>query len=171
MLKALRKGGEVKTLMDNIFRLADKEGITAVTIDSDGLIAWLKDIIDHNNIRIVFIWDEFSDYFKNNRESLSEFQKLAELVNLKPFYFIVVTHESGQLFTTADTTWTKVRDRFIPVNITLPDNTAFELIGHAFSVKPAAKTNWDTLVNGDLEAEQVPRVLKLWLWRRLIIRK
>ncbi len=150
VLKALRKGGEVKTLMDNIFRLADKEGITAVTIDSDGLIAWLKDIIDHNNIRIVFIWDEFSDYFKNNRESLSEFQKLAELVNLKPFYFIVVTHESGQLFTTADTTWTKVRDRFIPVNITLPDNTAFELIGHAFSVKPVAKTNWDTLVNGDL---------------------
>lgn len=150
VLKALRKGGEVKTLMDNIFRLADKEGITAMTIDSDGLIAWLKDIIDHNNIRIVFIWDEFSDYFKNNRESLSEFQKLAELVNLKPFYFIVVTHESGQLFTTADTTWTKVRDRFIAVNITLPDNTAFELIGHAFSVKPVAKTDWDKLVNGDL---------------------
>ncbi|MDK2988953.1 MAG: hypothetical protein PWR16_482 [Methanoculleus sp.] len=150
VLNALRKGGEVKTLMDNIFRLADKEGITALTIDSDGLIAWLIDIIDRNNVKIVFIWDEFSDYFRNNRESLSEFQKLAELVNLKPFYFIVVTHESGQLFTTADTTWTKVRDRFIPVHIALPDNIAFELIGHAFNVKPVAKTDWDTLVDGDL---------------------
>lgn len=145
VLNTLRKGGEVKTLMDNIFRLADKEGITAMSIDADRLIAWLSDIIDQNNIKIVFIWDEFSDYFKNNRESLSEFQKLAELVNLKPFYFIVVTHESGQLFTTADTTWTKVRDRFIPVQIALPDNIAFNLIGHAFNVKPAAKAEWDIL--------------------------
>ena len=147
VLNLLRKGGEVKTLMDNIFRLADKEGITALNIDADRLIAWLTDIIDHNNIKVVFIWDEFSDYFKNNRESLSEFQKLAELVNLKPFYFIVVTHESGQLFTTADTTWKKVRDRFIPVQIALPDNIAFNLIGHAFNVKPAAKAQWDILAD------------------------
>lgn len=147
VLNALRKGGEVKTLMDNIFRLAGKEGITALSIDADRLIAWLTDIIDRNNVKVVFIWDEFSDYFKNNRESLSEFQKLAELVNLKPFYFIVVTHESGQLFTTADTTWTKVRDRFIRVQIALPDNIAFNLIGHAFNVKPAAKPQWDTLAD------------------------
>ncbi len=147
VLNALRKGGEVKALMDNIFRLADKEGITALTIDSNRLIAWLIDIIDRNNVKVVFIWDEFSDYFRNNRESLSEFQKLAELVNLKPFYFIVVTHESGQLFTTADTTWTKVRDRFIPVHIALPDNIAFELIGHAFNVKSAAKPQWDILAD------------------------
>jgi len=149
VLNALRKGGEVKKLMDNLFRLADKEGITALSIDADRLLAWLTDIIDRNNVKIVFIWDEFSDYFKNNRESLSEFQKLAELVNLKPFYFIVVTHESGQLFTTADSTWTKVRDRFIPVQIALPDNIAFDLIGHAFNVKPAAKESgaWDVMAD------------------------
>lgn len=143
VLNALRKDGKVKQLMDNLFRLADKEGITALNIDADRLLAWLIDIIDQNNAKIVFIWDEFSDYFKNNRESLSEFQKLAELVNLKPFYFIVVTHESGQLFATADSTWTKVRDRFIPIQIALPDNIAFDLIGHAFNVKPAAKDDWD----------------------------
>ena len=149
VLTALRKGGEVKNLMDNIFRLADKEGITALNINADRLLAWLTDIIDQNNVKIVFIWDEFSDYFKNNRESLSEFQKIAELVNLKPFYFIVVTHESGQLFTTADSTWTKVRDRFIPVQIALPDNIAFNLIGHAFNVKPAAKASgaWDIMAD------------------------
>lgn len=147
VLIALRKGGEVKKLMDNLFRLADKEGITALNIDSDRLIAWLTDVIDQNNKKIVFIWDEFSDYFKNNRESLSEFQKIVELVNLKPFYFIVVTHESGQLFTSVDATWTKVRDRFIPVQISLPDNIAFNLIGHAFNVKPAAKGAWNVMAD------------------------
>ena len=152
VLNILRKGNEVKSLMDNLFRLAEKVGITALNIDADRLITWISDIIDRNNIKIVFIWDEFSDYFKNNRESLSEFQKLVELVNLKPFYFIVVTHESGQLFTTADSTWTKVRDRFIQVQITLPDNIAFELIGHAFNIKQAARPDWEVLVDGDLNA-------------------
>lgn len=147
VLNALRNGGEVKTLMDNIFRLADKEGITALNINADRLLAWVTDIIDRNNIKVVFIWDEFSDYFKNNRESLSEFQRLVELVSLKPFYFIVVTHESGHLFTTADTTWAKVRDRFIPTQIALPDNIAFNLIGHAFNVKPAARAQWDILAD------------------------
>lgn len=38
--------------------------------------------------------------------------------------------------------WSVVQQRFDKVEITLPDNIAFELIGHAFSVKPAAKANW-----------------------------
>ncbi|MDR0574525.1 MAG: hypothetical protein LBG96_10940 [Tannerella sp.] len=143
VLESLKKGGDLKQLMGNLFYLADKEGVTALNIDSDRLITWIKDVIDKNKIKVVFIWDEFSDYFKNNRESLSEFQKLVELVSEKPFYFIVVTHESGQLFVTADTTWSKVRDRFISVPISLPDNIAFELIGHAFNVKQVAKDAWN----------------------------
>lgn len=149
VLNTLRKNDEVKSLVDNIFRLADKEGITALTIDSDRLINWLTDIIDRNNLRIVFIWDEFSDYFKNNRESLSEFQKVAALVQNKPFYFIVVTHEPQQIYVADNDrgNQTKVSDRFISVPIALPDNIAFNLIGHAFNVKPAAKPQWDILAD------------------------
>ncbi len=147
VLNSLRRGGEIKTLMANIFRLADNEGITALNIDANRLINWLKDIIDQNNIKVVFIWDEFSDYLKNNRESLSEFQKLVEFVNLNPFYFIIVTHESGQLFPNTDLTWKKVSDRFIPVSIALPDNIAFDLIGHAFNVKAAVKAEWENFTD------------------------
>jgi hypothetical protein len=149
VLNVLRKNGEVKSLVENIFRLADKEGITALTIDSDRLIAWLTDIIDRNNTRIVFIWDEFSDYFKNNRESLSEFQKVAALVQNKPFYFIVVTHEPHQIYVADNDrgNQSKVSDRFISIPIVLPDNIAFNLIGHAFNVKPAAKSQWDILAD------------------------
>ena len=149
VISALSKGGDTASLMGNIFRLADKEGVTALDIDADKLIIWLEDIIKQNDIRIVFIWDEFSDYFLNNRDSLSDFQKLVESVNRMPFYFIVVTHESGQLFAIADEAWKKVRDRFIPVHITMPDNIAFDLIGHALEVKQAVKDNWD-IYAGDL---------------------
>ncbi len=149
VLNMLRKNGEIKSLVDNIFRLADKEGITALTIDSDRLIAWLTDIIDQNNTRIVFIWDEFSDYFKNNRESLSEFQKVAALVQNKPFYFIVVTHEPQQIYVADNDrgNQSKVSDRFISIPISLPDNIAFNLIGHAFNVKPAAKQQWGIIAD------------------------
>jgi len=152
VLNVLRKNGEVKSLVDNIFRLADKEGITALTIDADRLIAWLTDIIDQNNTKIVLIWDEFSDYFKNNRESLSEFQKVAALVQNKPFYFVVVTHEPQQIYVADNDrgNQSKVSDRFISIPIVLPDNIAFDLIGHAFTVKTSGKEAWDSLVDGDL---------------------
>ena len=154
VLNTLRKGGEVKSLVNNIFRLADKEGITALTIDSNRLIAWLSDIIDRNDIKIVLIWDEFSDYFKNNRETLSEFQKIVSLAQDKPFYFIVVAHEGGHMFVSKDDSdWKKIRDRFTKEEITLPENIAFNLIGHAFTVKSSASADWNILVDGDLGSQ------------------
>ena len=160
VLNSLRKGGEIKLLMDNIFRLADERGISALNIDADRLIAWITDVIEqNNNLKIVFIWDEFSDYFDKNKESLSEFQKIAELVNHVPFYFIVVTHQSEQLFVAADATWTKIRDRFIPVKITLPDNIAFDLIAHAFNIKPAAREAWIPLAE-DFNEQRLVEIRK-----------
>ena len=72
------KRQDVKSLMDNIFKLADKEGITAMSLDGDKLKAWLKDVIEKNNTKIVLVWDEFSGFFKQNRNSLDEFQKIVD---------------------------------------------------------------------------------------------
>jgi hypothetical protein len=147
VLQSLKQDDEVKELMDNIFHLADERGITAFNIDTDRLIAWLKDIIARNDIRIVFVWDEFSAYFKKNRNSLDEFQKLASLCQETPFYFIVVTHESGGLIVETDSSWKIVKNRFEFTEITLPDNIAFDLIHHALNVKEAAKSDWDKLAD------------------------
>jgi hypothetical protein len=158
ILDSLKKDSDQKNLMGNIFRLADKEGISALNIDAERLLSWLTDIIDSNKIKIVFIWDEFSDYFKNNRDSLSDFQRIAELVNSKPFYFIIVTHDSaGQIFASTDETGKKVRDRFIGTSISMPDNTAFDLIGHAFKIKQAAKNDWDTCAETLNKRVKTPR--------------
>jgi hypothetical protein len=133
--------------MGNIFYLADKEGVTALNIDVDKLISWLTDIIDHNNIKIVFVWDQFGDYFdRSGGEKVDVFQKLCELVNHKAFYFVPVTHYSGNLYIKDKDAWNSVSDRFIPSTIRLPDNIAIQLIGHAFDVKPAAK-DWVLLAD------------------------
>lgn len=147
VLNYLRKSSDVKSLMDNIFILADKEGITAMSLDADKLKNWLKDIIARNDAKIVLVWDEFSGFFKQNRNSLDEFQKIVALCEETPFYFIVVTHQTESIINTEDQAWSVVRQRFEFSQITLPDNIAFDLIGHAFNVKSAAKDTWDICAN------------------------
>lgn len=157
IIKTLKKSSDVSSLMDDIFSLAAEEGITALNLSADSLRKWIIDIIDKNNIKLVLIWDEFSDYFRQNSTSLGEFQKIVSICQEKPFYFVIVTHPLSSLakeYDSSDKTnpWSVVQQRFDKVEITLPDNIAFELIGHAFSVKPAAKANWKQMTE-DLNSD------------------
>ena len=159
IINTLKKSSDVTTLMNDIFTLAAEEGITALDLTADSLRKWIIDIIEKNNIKLVFIWDEFSDYFRKNSTSLGEFQKIVSICQEKPFYFVIVTHPLSSLaksYDSKDTTnpWTVVQQRFDKVEITLPDNIAFDLIGHAFSVSPAAKDNW-TKMTDDLNQSVV----------------
>lgn len=139
---------KVDELMRDIFELAGSRGITALSVCMDDLIAWLTDVIDKNKLKaIVLVWDEFSAYFKKNRTSLDEFQKLAELSNLKAFYLMIVTHMSGSIFNETDQTGKIVRDRFVRREIEMPNSIAFELIKHALKVKDAQKDIWEGLAD------------------------
>ncbi len=150
IINSLRKNGDVSSLMDNIFRMAAKEGITALSLDADKLRDWIKDIIDTNGTKIVLVWDEFSDFFRLNKNSLGEFQKIVSVCEEAPFYLIVVTHPISSI-SSNDDSWKIVQQRFDRVEIELPENIAFELIGHAFSVKESAKDEWNKMTSG-LEA-------------------
>ena len=151
VLSALQRSGDVRNLMNNLFRLAE-DGITAFSLDAESLKAWIRDVIKQNDIKIVFVWDEFSGYFKNNN-SLDEFQNIVSLCQEVPFYLVVVTHQTDYVMSNQDQSWKVVRQRFEFTEITLPDNIAFELIGHAFNVKQSAKDSWDVLVDGDLNEQ------------------
>jgi hypothetical protein len=144
VLKDLRKGGELKELMENIFYLSDKRGITAFELNTDRLIDWIKDIITKNDIKIVLVWDEFSSFFKNNRNSIDEFQKIASLAQSTSFYFVIVTHQTSSVIANKeDQAWKVVQQRYEFTEITLPDSIAFDLIGSALEVIPSAKTSWN----------------------------
>ena len=97
IINTLKKSSDVSSLMDDIFGLAAEEGITALDLSADSLRDWIVDIVDKNNIKLVLIWDEFSDYFRQNSTSLGEFQKIVSICQEKPFYFIIVTHPLSSL--------------------------------------------------------------------------
>ena len=150
IINSLRKSDDVSGLMENIFKMAAKEGIVALTLNADNLRSWILDIIEQNHIKIVFIWDEFSDFFRQNKNSLGEFQKIVSICQEAPFYFIVVTHPITSL-SSSDDSWKVVQQRFDKTEIKLPDNIAFDLTANAFSVKDSAKSNWNQMTS-DLEA-------------------
>lgn len=143
-------GTQVSALIHDLQFLARKEGITMFSKDMDHLTAWLTDILEDekNPLKaIVFVWDEFSEFFKKNKNSLDPFQKLAGLTNHLPFYLMIVTHES--IFgDDGDQVGKKVRDRFIEKRIELPDSIAFDLIKHVIKVKPEQKDEWNICING-----------------------
>lgn len=148
IIDRLKNGTETqitKTMRD-IITVAEDNGITALRMDIQGMAAWIKNIISVNNIKaILFVWDEFTEFFQNNPNSLTGFQTLAEVSLSHPFYFMIVSHESRKLFLNAETA-KKILDRFVPpVRIDLPENMAFRLMAQAMKTTPDAmlKSEWE----------------------------
>lgn len=149
---------QVSQLVEDILRLGEREGIRAFDINMRDLIDWITEVIHENDLKaIVFFWDEFSKFFANNRNNLDEFQRLAELSNIEPFYFVITTHQSESLAGGGDQAFRIVSDRFIHANITMPDNIALELIGHALKVKDVAKDSWYKISGALRERTAEPR--------------
>lgn len=122
------------TLMEKIFKVAKERQIKAFTMTTKDLSNWINEVIKVNNLKaIVFIWDEFTEYFYNNTRNLTGFQELIEISETDPFYFILVTHVSTGLFSDRDQDFIKLNGRFVNPHslISLPENIAFQLMGAA----------------------------------------
>lgn len=148
----------ITKVMRDIITVAEDNGITALRLDIQGMATWIKSVIEENHLAgILFVWDEFTEFFQNNPNSLTGFQTLAEISLSHPFYFMIVSHESRSLFLNADTA-KKILDRFVPpIKIELPENMAFRLMAQA--MKPTSdlmlKKEWDGYkaeLNDDLES-------------------
>lgn len=145
-------GDALIALMDKIFKVADERQIKVLSLDTTGLVDWIKEIIKANNLKaIVFIWDEFTEFFNNNTRSLTGFQEIAEISETDPFYLVIVTHKSAGLFDDADKDKSKILDRFIKPTciIELPENMAFQLMGAAMEKNKdeAVLEDWEMTVD------------------------
>ena len=79
---------------------------------------------------------------------LTGFQTLLEISNSHPFYFIIVTHEAEKVFADSKAA-KKFLDRFQkPVEISLPENTAFKLLHQAMKITsdPVLAEEWNTKI-------------------------
>lgn len=152
-------------LLQTLLRIARERHLLALAFNIDSLTAWLEEVIAINNLTaLVFIWDEFSDFLRANRNIYGEFQKLAQVSAKIPFYFILVTHATTSLFFDDDPAARVMLDRFNTHIISLPDYTAFKLIGYALKMKQGMEEEWRELredLNSRLEEarRQVSRMV------------
>ena len=147
---------DVEHLMTQIMGVLKDNGVYGLFRDTNQMARWIESIIDKNHLSsILFIWDEFSEFFQNHSMDLTGFQTLVEISESHPFYFMIVAHESRNLFRDAKTA-NKTMDRFEPsVKIELPENMAFRLMAQAMKVTDdlTLRAEWTadkSDLNGDL---------------------
>ncbi len=159
---------ESGALVRDLMRIAEERGVTGLAMSVDDLVGWITEVVETNGISaLVLFWDEFSDYFKSNRNVLGGFQNLAALAKSVPFYFVIVTHESGSLIG-SDQGSRLVLDRFggNTEKVEIPDTIAFELIRDALKVKDAQRDIWQEL-RDDLADRMRPalKAVRSYAWR------
>lgn len=124
----------VSKLMRSIIQVATDNGITALRMDIPAMCEWIKSIISSNDISaILFVWDEFTEYFEHNANAVTGFQTIVELSQSIPFYFLIVTHEVGSYFSNPATLH-KLLNRFVgdnAIRIDIPENMAMRLMAKA----------------------------------------
>ncbi len=147
ILKKLNEYEEeaLRTLIEKVFKVPVIKG--GFSMNTGELCNWIREIINKNNLKeLVFIWDEFSEYFENNMHHLTGFQQIAELSATAPFCLMIVTHKAEGYFNDGDPDKRKILDRFVsPIHISLPENIAFKLMHEALKVTddPDKAAKWE----------------------------
>lgn len=138
---------EVQNVVQKYLQMAENEKLITVPIDTETLVKWIEEVTLKNKLIIFFIWDEFTEFFRNNPTGLSGFQNIVQASGSFPFIFCIVTHVSGGQLQVADKDKMKtIIDRFSDIiNIELPDNMAFKLMGDALTVKQGEEEQWGKL--------------------------
>lgn len=134
-------------LLDIIIEVADLESFTWA-LSPEEVINWLEDVRKGNNIyAIMFIWDEFTEYFKNNQNNITGLQEVVMADSRINFYFFLITHSAvGQLI--QDQQAKKIIEaRFKLTHIELEERTAFKLLGQAIRYEPDLLNEWGKIVD------------------------
>ncbi|SEG30141.1 hypothetical protein SAMN04487934_11447 [Eubacterium ruminantium] len=136
---------QIETTMNKVMVVLKDAGQYGIFSDVTQMAGWIRSVIKENGLNaILFVWDEFSEYFLNHPVGLTGFQTLAEISESDPFYFMIVAHESTALFADNETA-KKILDRFEkPIKIELPENMAFQLMAQAMKTTsdPVLAPKW-----------------------------
>lgn len=99
---------------------------------------WVLEILSTNNIRrIVYIFDEFSDFIDENKAHLKTFEDVTENPGINKFFLIPVTHLSIKAYwAEGSENAQKANTRFYFRNLQMPNDTAFKLAAHAMKPNP-----------------------------------
>jgi hypothetical protein len=134
-------------LLGDVQKVLHRDSIY-LDISVDTFRKWIKEIVQVNNLkRIVYIFDEFSEFIDSNKEHLKTFEDVAENPGINKLYFVPVTHLSiNAYWAEGSTNAKKANDRFHFRNLQMPNDTAFVLAAQAIKPNPdpVIAEEWET---------------------------
>jgi hypothetical protein len=136
------RAGDMK-VGEQVAEVLEEEGQTLIDSHED-ITAWIKEVIAANNLQgILFIWDEFTEFFTNN-SSVTSLQELAHATADMPFYLFLITHRAISQFTLIDDdTRRKLTERFHNCRLEMTPVTAYRLIGNVIEADPDFRDDWE----------------------------
>lgn len=138
-------GQERLDLLEDIADVAEKESYNW-SMSVQDVIDWLRDVREKNNLYAVFfIWDEFTEYFRNNLNNITGLQEIAQNAAELSFYFFLITHSDANQLITDPIQRKIIIDRFKIANIELAESTAFQLMSQALMIESDLKDEWKNI--------------------------
>ncbi|MCC8135995.1 MAG: hypothetical protein LIO40_04890, partial [Ruminococcus sp.] len=145
----LRKDDSAETpahYLEDVEKVLHKDNIY-LDIDVSSFRKWITDILRVNKLRrIIYIFDEFTDFVDENSGQLKTFEEVTEAPDVNHFYLVPVTHQEPTAFHGENAPGAKrTRDRFYFRNLSMPNDIAFQLAARAMKpVKdPEIAIKWD----------------------------
>jgi len=134
-------------LLDTIVDIAEKENYVWHSTASE-LINWIDDVVKGNDLHsLIFVWDEFTEFFRNNQNNITGLQELAQASARIKFYFFLITHSTASQLIADQNARKIIEARFKLAPIEMADTTAFKLLGQAIKTSHDLHDEWKEIVS------------------------
>ena len=118
-----------------------------LSVDVKTFHAWISAICEENHLsRIIYLFDEFSDFIDDNAGHLKTFEAVTEVPDVNHFYLVPVTHKELRAYRGENSSEAKrANDRFYFRNLEMPNDIAFKLAKSAMREVDDAemRKEWD----------------------------
>lgn len=107
---------------------------------------WVTDVIEGNHLQdtgIVFIWDEFTSYLRNNPTD-DVLQPLSEFCKEQPFFMFLIVHRAPSWVSQiGEEIYEQIVHRYHSLDFHVSESAAYELIGSSILTRAGMDEQWN----------------------------
>lgn len=108
---------------------------------------WVADVIEGNHLQdtgIIFIWDEFTSYLRNNPTD-DVLQPLSEFCKEQPFFMFLIVHRAPSWVSQiGEEIYEQIIHRYHSLDFHVSESAAYELIGSSILTRAGMDEQWNT---------------------------
>lgn len=108
---------------------------------------WIADVIEGNNLQetgIIFIWDEFTSYLRNNPTD-DVLQPLSEFCKEQPFFMFLIVHKAPSWVSQiGEEVYEQIVHRYHSLDFHVSESAAYELIGNSIITRAGMDDQWNS---------------------------